>query len=624
MKTTFFRRLPKPVLFGIFGAGGCLMGALLGEVVLQSLLPARQNHHVDILFVVDITASMTNEINGIKSGINNFVSQLKKHDTRVGLVTFGDECAGENPRVLQVEGESFTRNTEAFSRQVGYIQLNNGYDEPETSLEALIFGSSQHFNPDSTKVMVLITDAPPHVRGEVSDCIVSSHSVPSVNDVINALGQVHIDQLHLVVVPEVLTWFQDIHAAISGTVFPLEEAATDRQNFDKLLPQIGKQIAMAIGTGAVAAEHGSTLVVATAVWTAFVSVGTYLFLIAGQNYYLGRQFFRIDFVTIGSIVGVITAGLVSGSLGQLLMSALGENTILSANSRIIVWALLGSLMSRGLAFYIPNLLPLKASLGGLLGGTLGAIGFIWVTNSYFGVIIGDSLGRLTGAAILGFLIGLMISIIELIYREAWLEVKFGPREVRRVGLGAEPVSVGGDSSVCTVYTPGAAPKVFTFRMEQGKIMCDDIVGGSRNQISPGFERQVGNVWIAVCVPSKRSTIQTPLSTCPGGVPKQAAQAHMVQLSLKFSKNQVYPLTIGKRLSAKEIFGLESRSPDGAVAEVVRHPNDAQVLGLKNLSYRTWEAKLANESIRQVKAGRSVRLAAGTRINFGTMEGEIIE
>jgi serine/threonine protein kinase len=59
-----------------------------------------------------------------------------------------------------------------------------------------------------------------------------------------------------------------------------------------------------------------------------------------------------------------------------------------------------------------------------------------------------------------------------------------------------------------------------------------------------------------------------------------------------------------------------------VAEVVRHPKDPGVWGLKNLGGEKWVATLAT-GLRDVEPGRSVPLAANTRINFGKVEGTIV-
>lgn len=59
-----------------------------------------------------------------------------------------------------------------------------------------------------------------------------------------------------------------------------------------------------------------------------------------------------------------------------------------------------------------------------------------------------------------------------------------------------------------------------------------------------------------------------------------------------------------------------------VAEVVRHPKDPNVWGLKNLSGEKWVATLTNGAVSDVVPDRSVPLAINTRINFGQTEGEI--
>jgi serine/threonine protein kinase len=60
----------------------------------------------------------------------------------------------------------------------------------------------------------------------------------------------------------------------------------------------------------------------------------------------------------------------------------------------------------------------------------------------------------------------------------------------------------------------------------------------------------------------------------------------------------------------------------AIAEVVRHPTDPNLWGLKNLSDDKWVVTLPNGSLRDVETGRSAPLVTGTKINFGPVEGEI--
>jgi DNA-binding helix-hairpin-helix protein with protein kinase domain len=59
-----------------------------------------------------------------------------------------------------------------------------------------------------------------------------------------------------------------------------------------------------------------------------------------------------------------------------------------------------------------------------------------------------------------------------------------------------------------------------------------------------------------------------------------------------------------------------------VAEVSRHPVDLNKWGLKNLTDRCWTATLPDGTIRSVGPSRSVALAIGTRLHFGSADGEI--
>jgi hypothetical protein len=92
-------------------------------------------------------------------------------------------------------------------------------------------------------------------------------------------------------------------------------------------------------------------------------------------------------------------------------------------------------------------------------------------------------------------------------------------------------------------------------------------------------------------------------------------------SLRLSTGKVVSLADGAKIGAAEIPGLQS-SGAGAVAEVNRNPNDATIMGLKNLSRTAWTVTLANRDRIQVDPGRSVKLQSGTRISFGSVEGEI--
>lgn len=65
----------------------------------------------------------------------------------------------------------------------------------------------------------------------------------------------------------------------------------------------------------------------------------------------------------------------------------------------------------------------------------------------------------------------------------------------------------------------------------------------------------------------------------------------------------------------DLAALLGRSGD-LKAEVTQHPTKPDVLGLKNLGAAAWQAHLRDGTIQPVEAQRSLRLAAGTSIEFG--------
>jgi DNA-binding helix-hairpin-helix protein with protein kinase domain len=60
-----------------------------------------------------------------------------------------------------------------------------------------------------------------------------------------------------------------------------------------------------------------------------------------------------------------------------------------------------------------------------------------------------------------------------------------------------------------------------------------------------------------------------------------------------------------------------------VAEVQRHPSKPGLWGLKNLGKDRWLAATPAGESREVEPGRSISLAAGTKVNFGSAEGEML-
>ncbi len=118
---------------------------------------------VDIVFVFDVTGSMRQEIDGVKEICVNFAERLSRsgRDYRLGLVTFLDVIG----HVYKADG-SLTDNIQEFKGWIGELHASGGDDDPEIALDALLRASQMTFRSNTQRILILITDAPPHYQGD--------------------------------------------------------------------------------------------------------------------------------------------------------------------------------------------------------------------------------------------------------------------------------------------------------------------------------------------------------------------------------------------------------------------------------------------------------------------------
>ena len=98
----------------------------------------------------------------------------------------------------------------------------------------------------------------------------------------------------------------------------------------------------------------------------------------------------------------------------------------------------------------------------------------------------------------------------------------------------------------------------------------------------------------------------------------APQAHY---SLQLSGNTV-GLYFGTYLLESDVPGSKSHATNGLIGEVNSNPKDPTILGLKNLSNRTWTVTAAGRT-NAVNPGQSTRLVTGSQIDFGASKAKIV-
>ena len=116
---------------------------------------------IEVAFILDTTGSMSEEIEGVKSTIDEVVKKFDQSVTvRVGLVEYKDQGDTFVTRAFQ-----FTNDLAAFRNQIDGLTASGGGDTPEDVNAGIASALSElKWSKDaSSRVAFLIADAPPHL-----------------------------------------------------------------------------------------------------------------------------------------------------------------------------------------------------------------------------------------------------------------------------------------------------------------------------------------------------------------------------------------------------------------------------------------------------------------------------
>ena len=130
--------------------------------------------NVDIVFVIDVTGSMSGTIDTVKKATLTFHESLKEKlaeyhrslsQLRVKVVWFRDYYADGTSAYGESEFMELPAQKEDFYSFVSGLTATGGGDTPETSLEALTLAMRSDFVQEGERkrhIVILFTDAPAH------------------------------------------------------------------------------------------------------------------------------------------------------------------------------------------------------------------------------------------------------------------------------------------------------------------------------------------------------------------------------------------------------------------------------------------------------------------------------
>jgi len=141
---------------------------LVGDI-LESFKKINPKDRVDVVFAIDATGSMKNDIDYLRKELIPALEAelLNFGSVRLGLILYRDYGDNYNYKGLPVKFYNFTDNCDEFYANLNDIKIrgNEGGDIPEAVYEAL-YASMEFYNWDSKaqKKIILIGDAEPHKR----------------------------------------------------------------------------------------------------------------------------------------------------------------------------------------------------------------------------------------------------------------------------------------------------------------------------------------------------------------------------------------------------------------------------------------------------------------------------
>jgi Ca-activated chloride channel family protein len=472
---SFLNRAPKWLVFGVVGMTGGLLFSLLGEpaAALTESVPvaaAQPNKSpVDLVFVLDVSGSMQKEINGVRSSIVEFTRQSKASGVpmRFALVTFRDLTYDQGTEVIQV----FTSDPMVFSSGMTRLRASGGGDNSgESSLDGLKVAAGLAFDPASRRVVVLITDETWH---EPDGQIVSASGLASE---LRAGG---IESVHVV--------------ASSGRT---------ESSLARIFEGVAREVVSPSMLGSVAEDaqkdHSFTSylkgVMSVGLWLSMVSIGVGLSLVAGQKYMLTGSL-RVPGLLKSMLLGTLI-GAASGVLGQTLFFGLDALGTPDALGKIISWVVVGAGLGFAMTFVIPNISKLNALLCASAGGFVGCVAFMLIVG---GMRFSDFGGRVVGALLIGFSVGIAVAMAEVIAREAYLIVHWAKNEKSTVNIGGAPVLVGTsvESTVRISPKTGYPGAVATFKVVGGKPTLINHMSHTTHVLKDGNKLTLGTVVIEV-------------------------------------------------------------------------------------------------------------------------------
>ena len=142
---------------------------------IKHIIKKNATDNADILFLIDKTGSMADDIINVQKGLTNIINAIKEYDNiRLAIGLYGDKNSdGKN----WYSFKNFDTNLNTAKKFIQKIIVTNGDDYPESVYDGFFETTKENFwKSNNKRMIILIGDAPPLEKP------FSNHTM---NDVIN-------------------------------------------------------------------------------------------------------------------------------------------------------------------------------------------------------------------------------------------------------------------------------------------------------------------------------------------------------------------------------------------------------------------------------------------------------
>jgi Ca-activated chloride channel family protein len=486
-------RSPKWLVLGVAGLLGGLLLALfaerwVGQKRAETILVAEDVRPVDLVFVLDISGSMSGELESVRNSLNDFLGQLeaRKIKGRFGLVTFDDDARLTHP---------LTSDVRKIVEVMRPLFVTGGRATGDSSLSGLAIAAGLPFDRDARKVVILITD-------ETTD--IPDGEIFSAGEVVVKLKAALVDEVDVVTLATLTDDYAFLSEAAPGKFFTMDRYGRQSEGLANLFKEVAVAVAdssVLRATGAPGAKVDVALIrknfwpdaMQAGLWVGLVCFGIGVAIETFQQVLLGASLRPLPVLRTMAISRGL--GFAAGVIAQALYAyALGEAKDVGALPRIVSWALVGAGLGLSISLAIPNLNVFRSVLFGALGGLVAVGGFLLVAASG-----SEMASRLMGASFLGLFIALAVTIAEAVAREAYLVVHWAKNESTTVNLGTRHVMIGTsrDSTVRLSAKSGYPPQIASFELKDGKALLTNHMSRTTHVLKNGNKLTLGTVVIEV-------------------------------------------------------------------------------------------------------------------------------